>query len=369
MTRFALLLFRKQNMSISYPDLHADTASKHQEHVPYAQFVKYVPIVACESAPPQEQEETKKAAEMKQRHSTLCSLCKSPVKPHTLHCVLRCDHRAHLDCVNAGVARGDTKCEHCLEIDIAGLHSDITVDADRCMRILKEQSAKKFKTTDYDVVVSEHLLTEDDIQRMLGKKTVLPTSVIDIFWKKTEIDFEPRVEVYGESFIKAMRENNRSINDIMETMKYTIAHMWNAGLQTMDDLRAIGFDPAKHLRRPLRAVFPIHFMVERYNLDTKAFDTMTNEQIIDCDFDPNELVILGIDANFLTKRKFTAKQMAAAKSVTLDDWIGYAGFQVPHAIAMNMTAKEVEKNWKNEMQFGKRAHVFFIELHTKLGSV
>lgn len=355
-------------MSISYPDLFPDlSTTKHEQHVPYAAFVKEV--AACESAPLEDREETRKIEEMKQRHQLLCALCKSAVKPKTLYCVLRCEHRAHLDCVNAGIARGDTKCEHCLEINIAGLHSDISVDADRCMRILKEQSAKKFKTTDYDVVVSEHLLSEDDIQEMLGKKPALPTSVINLFWKKPEvIDCEPRAEIYGASFIKAMRENGRSINDIMETMKYTIAHVWNAGIQTIEDLRMIGFDPAKHLRRPLRAVFPIHFMVERYQLSTKDFDTMTNEQIMDCDFDPNELVILGIDANFLTKRKFTAKQMAAAKSVKLDDWIGYAGFQVPHAIAMGITAKEVEAAWKSEMRFGERAHVFFIDLHTKLSS-
>jgi hypothetical protein len=355
-------------MSIFYPDLHANTDEGPTIVGESSAIVGESSAIACESAPPQDQAAMDEEKEMKQRHASRCSLCPAVVKPKTLHCVLRCGHRAHLDCVNAGIARGDTKCEHCLEINIAGLQSDIDVDVDRCMRILKEQSAKKFNTIDYDVVVSEHTLSDDDIQQMLGKKTALPTNIINLFWKKTEFDLEPRTQLYGASFIKAMRENGRSISDIMATMKYTVAHVWNAGLQTMGDLRAIGFDPAKHLRRPLRAVFPIHFLVERYQLSTKDFDTMTNEQIIDCDFDANELVILGLNANFLTARKFTAKQMAAAKSVTLDEWIGCAGFQVPHALAMNITANEVQANWKSEMRFGKRAHAFFIDLHTKLGS-
>lgn len=340
---------------IVYPNLFADTESEPASP-------REPPR---ESAPPQESEQAAALARMDERHARLCALCRFAVKEKTLHCVLRCEHLAHYECVAAASKIGEIKCEHCLERNIAGLQSDINVDVDRCMRILKEESARKFKSGNYDAVVDEQVLGEEDIDLMLGKRQRISTSILDIFYKKNgEAEPEKRLPLYGAEFVDAMRENHRSIDDIFATLRYTIAHVWNAGVQTMDDLRKIGFDPVRHLTRKLRAVFPIHFLVERYQLGAKDFDTMTNEQFAACDFDRNEIAILGVDANFLTARKFGAAQLAQMKSMKLDDWIGYAGLHVSHAIAMGFRAADVKNLWPSEMKFNERAHVFYVDLHT-----
>jgi hypothetical protein len=386
-------------MSVTYPSL-------------YDVEPEAAPASASSGAPPCENEGALVA--MTLRHKQACAMCsvalsESGGRSKTL-CNMTCGHTAHMFCAqiviktkaldNVDRLGGVSFCNHCRELSIAGLaasaesvhESDPETTHEFCTAQLKRRHAEQYKTGDFDAVVATQQLQLSDIRTMLGETqsaqlmSRIASKVTNNSWTKwlgLEGDEEevwnaeappPPYDYskvpHGDEFIELMRTKRRTLDDIFETLRYTLAHIFNAGVQTMDQLRALGFAPARHLVPSMRPVMPVHFLVERYGF-TYAVDmktSMTNDELVQCNFSPYELPLIGLSVRELAERRFTAAQMAQMTQMRLGDWIRFAGLQVPHALAMHMTGEAVMRYWTKDLaQVDTPAYAFYVALCAATG--
>jgi hypothetical protein len=172
--------------------------------------------------------------------------------------------------------------------------------------------------------------------------------------------------LYGREFIEACAARNITITDILANGGH-IADLWHFGLQSMDDLRDIGFSSPAHF--VYRSVLPIHVLVNKfgasYEKDMK--EQMTNEQLAACGLRKYELPLLGLRADALVARNFTPEQLASFEHIKLADWIRYGGLHISHAIRMRMSGSFICRAWSAEMVPGSLAYKLYADVRTANG--
>lgn len=322
------------------------------------------------AAPVDERHGEKQA--MSAQHLSLCALCgRVLAAPYIESRVLFfCKHAAHAQCFisranekkmpNSGLIGGIFHCNHCIEISIKfGTQASEENDCqafDEAMQRLRHKHRQQFtRIKPFDVVISEPL-TEEMVYGMLGTRppgapTILGGlktrfgALVNRTEEQTIYNSVPIPQ--GDEFVAALRERKRNLNNILQTLQYQLGHVYNAGVVTMEQLYAIGFDSRAHLLPDMRAAIPLHELVERYGFTASAdLKSLNNEQLIACFASRDEIRLVKLRAAELVARKVTFEQlrgvgMTEKPHVSIEGWIEAAGIEMPHAISMGFTAQKL----------------------------
>ena len=318
------------------------------------------------------------------QYALSCAMCQKPfAEIMGATCVLACRHIAHLLCSQIMIHEknvrdinalgGLSHCNHCRSraVDLgqaAVAENDPEVTYEFCIERMRQLHSERYKTGDLDSL-SFAQLTMADIKTMLGESATTQTfnniaksvgggigkwfgaapAEPETVWSAVP-DYS--TVPHGDEFVKLMREKKRTIDDVFATLKYTLAHLFSAGVQTVEQLRELGFSPSRHLRSQLRAVFPLHLLVQKYGFsyDKDMRAQMTNDELAASGLEKYELPLIELKAHHLVERKLNADQLARFGNLTLDDWIRFSGLQLPHAVAMGITAEKFERYWPQVTQ-------------------
>jgi hypothetical protein len=364
-------------MSSLYPQLEPDAEPE-------------APVVIA-SAP-----EDRAYAATLQKFTLSCGLCELPLAG--LQTKVACGHEMHVQCLAETAHKksvalpsiaGVQFCSHCREAFAQGFDAasaptfDPQIGEAFCANQLRDEHTKTYPKLNLDAAF-QTTMTYDRMLMLLGEsrstfeslqkaassaKFLAPLLAYIGHGVDEEAEQQRQLDervLYGQEFIEACAKRNITINDILANHGH-IADLWNFGLQSMEDLRSIGFSAPTHFS--YRHVLPIHVLVNKfgasYEKDMK--EQMTNEQLLACGLRKYELPLLGLRADALVARNFTPQQLASFEHIRLADWIRYGGLQISHAIRMRMSGSFIYKAWPDEMVPGSLAYKLYADVRTANG--
>jgi hypothetical protein len=306
-----------------------------------------------------------------QTYAQMCGACGQAMrKEGLLDTVVACGHPMHVECITfaskteackLGAVFGAKHCLHCRDSIARGFdkandhHFDKQATPEFCLAQLKAAHRLTYPRLKLDESFGS-LLTHERTMQLLGEPVGPLKSASQMFGSlfafvgQAEADASPEQHgaLRGTEFIAECNRRGKTIADILSNGG-TIADVWNCGVQTMDELRKIGFSATTHFA--FRSVLPIHVLVEKfgasYERDMK--DHMTNEQLIACKLTRFDLPLLGLAADALVARNFTQEELAKFADIGLADWIRYGHLHMSHAIRMRMTGAFAWKTWRADM--------------------
>jgi len=381
-------------------------------------------VPSCVPGAPPADESTNALAEMEQTHATRCAMCRTefPASGHIALLKLSCGHQAHFRCAQLLLASRNTAavgvtidtlggmawCNHCRDRAMAtgAPIADTDPETSRrfCLERLKQMHADTYRDQDVDAIIDGGELRPDDVRTMLGESATsaalsgLATNVRngwralvsrtddETVWSAASDALNEvrgaegslsdaaarardRSVPYDEEFVAEMCARGRTLDDIFVTFKYSLPHIFLAGVQTIGQLRALGFDPRRHLTAPMRCTMPLFLLAERYGLTyAEHLRDLSNEQLIACAFHRYELPLIGLTASALVERRMTPALLARSK-LRLDDWIRFAGLQTPHAIAMGFAPDDLVRHWPRDLERADSpAYALYRDLCQHLGA-
>jgi hypothetical protein len=358
-------------MSISYPDLNPEPE-----------------VVAPAASAPVDHAYTAAI----QAYAQKCGACNNPIGVKgKLDTVLSCGHPMHVDCVtlissfakiSMAEISGMKHCAHCRDRVAQGFamayeeQFDAQTTPEFCLSQLKsahrttyprlnlDESFGNMLSRDYTLkLLGETCSTVEQLQRTAASSRFFG-SLLEYVGQAPAAEPEQSQQygaLRGSDFIAECSKRGKTITDIL-TNDGTIADVWNCGIQTMDELRKIGFSATIHFA--FRSVMPIHVLVEKYgaSYENDMKDHMTNEQLLACKLTKFDLPLLGLRADALVARRFTQEQLAEFKNIGLGDWIRYGHLHLSHAIRMRMTGAFMMETWRNELIPGTPAHKLYADV-------
>lgn len=338
--------------------------------------------------------------EMEDLHASTCALCQKPfdTSANVASARLSCGHPSHMLCVQLLLAvkpelksvsldriGGIGSCNHCsdraMATGVVGASNDTGTSWDVCLDEMKRLHKSKYPSQDVDAIL-ETELSKDDIRAMVGVSRV--GSAVDSLaenlrsgWRsfaargkdesvwsaagnavsevraastqaadKTDL----RDVLHGREFIDAMKKNGRTIDDVFETFKYTLPHLFLAGVQTMDELVELGFDARRHLKPAMRCAIPLFLLAERYSFDFKRhMSQLDPEEVAACGLHHFELPLINLTATDLVQGRFQTQHIKRM-GISLDKLVRFAGLQLPHAIALGLTPDVIVHNWAIDLR-------------------
>ena len=342
-----------------------------------------------ESAPPIDQpaEGAVAAAQSERghRHAATCSMCLHELQMHAamLRTTRACGHAICSRCVGTSAAltnekRPNPPCIHCVEIASDTLTAPVShwasaaqcvfpeAQHDACIAELKHLLGAVYPIwANYDQVLDEPL-TERNHAMMLGTDAlgkVIGTRVAEsvfgavaavrgVFSRPAEqtawsaLDevneqraAEPRNQLpTGDAFVAEMLRRKRTLDDVFSTMRLTCADVYKAGVDTIEQLRALGFDERKHFKGGDRSVVPILLLVDRFGYCApEHMRGLSNYELAACGLHKCEVRALGLTGAELVHRRATITDMSRY-TLSLGDWVRYGDLQLTQALAMGFNA-------------------------------
>ncbi len=343
-----------------------------------------------ESAPPIEQlpEGVIAAAhrERTQRHDATCAMCMLdlPTGEAVLRTTLKCNHAVCMKCAGTLMAlteerRPKPPCIHCREIkndtsmasasQWASAAHPVFPEAqhEACVSELKRLLSIAYPGiwSNYDEVL-DRPLQERDHATMLGADafgkvvgTQIANSVMGavasvrrVFSRPAEQtawsalddvneqrEAAPREQLpTGDAFVAEMLRRGRTLDTVFSTMRLTCADVYKAGVDTIEQLRKLGFDERRHFKGGDRSVVPILLLVDRFGYSAPDhMRNLSNYELAACGLQKCEVRILGLTAAELVRRGATITDMSRF-ALSLGDWVCYGDMQLTHALAMGFNA-------------------------------
>ena len=373
---------------LSYPILHEPSAPSAPE-TPFVASVDYADTVQSSSAPtaPVVEFLSEEEKDRRQRHAVFCAVCArdlSVAAPQQHFQVqLPCQHRVCTKCAKKFVAKTEpVNCVHCTEDDaVLAKNSGVSDPAseystsshtqrDACIAELKRLlSAHYVNWENYDEFVDSGELSDDEIYEMLGESSakqlvkhvankvggILSTiksvawrdrdqtvwSALDEAAEEREAALEREPAPRGSLFVEEMKRRKRKVDDVFATMKYTLAHLYVAGVRSVADLRALGFDERRHLRKNMRCVAPVLILTDRFGYTaSEHMRHLDNFELAACALHKCEVRAIDLTAAELVQRRATVRDLRRF-SLKLDDWIAYADLGLPQALALGFDARSM----------------------------
>lgn len=374
-------------MSSAYPDLHAsyvdsdsaDDTSNDADAPPPSAFASAPP---ADTGPPAI--DPRLHEDMMRRHSTLCAICVKPFATDNmvLRTTLGCNHTICTNCASRSMGiRKPVRigpCVHCAELRVA-MSSRHTIGSllapeslypeaqyRQCMDKLRQLLSDKYVIWRDYADFFERELTSDDISGMLGTDSVgrkvastitsylsnaktvvggvLSRDKDQTVWSAMD-DAHDTIAArqtqrlpHGDEFVALMRSRGRTLSDVFDTLRYTIGHVYLAGVNHMDQLRELGFNEANAFAGGDRSVAPLVVLVERFGYNApEHMSHMSPSQIAACHLHKCEVRAIGLTAAELVRRGATIDDIKKF-SLSLSDWVCYADMKVYHALAMGFNA-------------------------------
>lgn len=368
---------------ISYPSLHEASSDEADDCATEGQFpfgAQSPDLQKTSPTAPQEEFLSAEERDRRHRHATLCALCArdlsvaAPVAHFRVQ--LPCKHNVCTACAKKCVADPNAfACLHCTESEAAltvsrgvsdpagNYYPSSHTERDACISELKRLLAAHYVNWDnYENMLDSQELGDEDIYEMFGesgakkiakqvatKVSGLLTTIKSVAWREREqtvwsaldeaAEERARTEERepaprGSLFVEEMQRRQRTLDDVFATMKFTLAHVYMAGARSVEDLRALGFDERKHLRRNMRCVAPILILVDRFGYSApEHMRHLDNFELAACALHKCEVRALELTAAELVQRRATARDLRRF-ALKLDDWIAYADLGLPQALAL-----------------------------------
>lgn len=334
------------------------------------------------------------SAARERMYAQSCGVCKSTsvALPGFAYAVLSCQHRVHVTCLlgKHGLAQSENRiggasiCAHCYDIATRTggtlAQDDPDIDLDKCARELHQMHIQQ-SSVDTEAImragVSDEILRDITGERsassVLGVGRVLPSpqKIIGLFRSQADVSAAdddvdesavaaaaaaaapslPRGDALVE-YLNAKRPP-RTLDAILNTFRVNLAHLFVAGITTIDQLKAIGFDVRRHLNVDFRPVLPVYLLATAYDLsyDRHMRGVVTPAQIAQMHLSKREMRLLGVTVSKLIETRQCTKQTLLDIGMRPSHMIKYMQLEQAHLEVLHFTAADFERNelWKQDL--------------------
>lgn len=367
----------ENGQSISYPGLH-DTFP-----------VASVSSVESASAPIDPE-----YLRMQSVHEVMCGICKfsNVSTTGTAYVVLSCQHKVHMRCFTKTLSAekmddriGGTKiCQHCVELALRGgannAQNDPDLDFKECVKVMRSKHIVASGGIDTDRIMTNGLhngilyTIMGDKPPSTGSLWPNPAKIVSIFSSSVnageeednnEGDDEAISLPIGDELIAYLKAKGRTLDDILNTFKVNLAHLFVAGIRTVDQLKEIGFDAKKHLHNTYRPVMPVFLLADSFGLswDEHLKDVISPLELSTMKLTKRELHLLGVTATKLIETKQCNKQAILNFRIKPSELMKYLGMEFVHFKILGFTARDFDnEQWSRD----KKEHPHIAELVAEL---
>lgn len=342
---------------ITYPDLYDEVAATSSESPQDSVFAS-APEVDAETA------------RREKAYGLACGICKGEelAAPGLAYVVLSCQHKVHVTCLFAkkGIDKSENRiggaslCAHCYDIALRTGGSlddaDPDIDIDRCFRELYEMH-KRQSNIDTEKILSTGI-TDNVLYDIMGEKAAgftprLPSlsAISSLFQSQTDINEDlPECPVRlprGDDLVQYLNEKKppRKLDTILDTFKVNLANLYKAGITSMEQLQAIGFDVKRHLSVDFRPVLPVYVLTKYFDLsyDKHLNGVVSPSDIAAMRFSKREMRLLGITVSKLLETRQCTKKTLIDIGMRPSHMIKFMGLEFAHLQILNFAAADFEK--------------------------
>ena len=306
-----------------------------------------------------------------------CGICKSNtvVEPGLAYAVLLCQHKVHVTCLltKQGLEKSENRiggasmCVHCYDIALRTGGSldnnDPDIDIDKCARELHEMHIKQSNVDTEKIIragVTDEILYDIMGERPAGNGPRMPSlkAITGLFRSQADVseaDEEPSVSLpRGDALVQYLNEKKppRKLDKILDTFKVNLGHIYVAGITSMEQLEAIGFDVKRHLSVDFRPVLPIYMLAISYDMsyDKHLKNVVSPQEIAAMRLSKREMRLLGITVSKLLETRKCTKKTLLDIGMRPSHMIKFMGLEFAHLQILNFTANDFEENdvWRED---------------------
>jgi hypothetical protein len=353
---------------VSYPDLHMPV----EEALPVPQ--------ASASAPVDPELQRIQAVCEK-----TCASCKKEWFSQTgsAFVVLSCQHKMHVSCFSASLAKkkptdgvgGVKDCEHCVDAALrsgtSSSDNDPDLDLTACASEMYEKHRKQTSIDTEAImrggVTNEILFAIAGVSPPSLRKLPSMSSLYSLLTRKSEAaegneadalvdevaEFASRLP-RGDELVDYLNNQKppRTLNMILKTFKVNLAHFVTVGINSIDQLKRIGFDVREHLDPIYRPVMPVYLLAQTFGLsyDEHLANVVTPAELSDMRLMKRELRLLGVTVAKLIATKKWNKDALLKLHVAPSQMIKYLGLEFAHLKILGFQASDFDREplWQAE---------------------
>lgn len=342
-----------------------------EQRASYPDLYDFTPAPApAASAPTDNEWQTKEV-----QFSLLCGICKQDrvVDEGSAYVVLTCRHKAHIQCVvglpnikeRKNRVGGVGVCQHCLTQTLrTGVYSsnDPELDVTACLMKMNQLHIEK-SGIDGDAIMRIGI-TDEIAQHITGDypKTAPRwagvSKVMNLLRASENGDGDdddvpnelPPTLPRGDDLVKYLNSKKppRTIDNMFDTLKISLPHLFIAGIDSMEQLCALGFDYSRHLTVPYRPVLPPYMLVQgcEMSYDRHLSHELTPNQIAEMGFSKRELFLMGITIGKLILTGKCTKKTLFAFDLPPSSLIKFAGLELVHLKLLKITPADFDSHPK-----------------------
>jgi len=139
---------------------------------------------------------------------------------------------------------------------------------------------------------------------------------------------------------------------VFETTDVTIAELLAAGIQSLEQLRDLGFSEQLHLTRPYRKRLPVYMLVDKYGLSwDNGLKRVSPRSFRAFKLTAPELRLLDCDMQKFVMAGWKAKDVLAL-SISPSRLVRYLNMQLVHLNSLGLSIDVFVKNplWKKDFE-------------------
>ena len=332
---------------------------------------------------------------MQTAHETKCAVCRSqePVTTGAAYLVLSCQHKVHASCLAKIITMdkidnrlGGTKvCQHCVELalrsGVSNAQNDPDLDFKECVKKMREKHIVSSGGVDTEKIM-QHGLSDAILYTIMGEKPppsagamwLSPKGILSLFSNNVEDDGSaaqsedaPVSLPIGDELIAFLNSKNRTLDNILDTFKINAAHLFVAGIRSVEQLKKIGFDVKKHLQNGYRPVLPVYMLADSFELsyDEHLKGVVTPQELSTMKLTKRELRLLGVTMSKLIETNQCTKQIVFNFRIPPSDMMKYMGMEFVHFKILGFSARDFDGDeWKKD----KKLHPQIAELVAQLAT-
>jgi len=325
-------------MSVTYPFLQDDPA----------------PAPAVAAAPPAEPEYNLEPLR------THCAVCGRDVDTDKAHTVLECGHLMHFACTRALFVRskklpdsigGPRWCSTCGEVNAAtGQYAyDPSLGHERILGSLRAMHVKQFHR-DIENEIAQGSPSAELERKLLGRKslgsrfaTAVGSLAATVRRQDDEAAWTDEPEFDQSTIVARMEAAGRTLDVVFETTDADIADLHNAGVDSLDGLRRLGFSESLHLTEPYRKRLPVFALVTHYGLGWRHLKHLSPKAVRAFRLSAPELRLMDCDMQQLLLAKWDAKDVLHM-GVAPSKLVKYLNMQLVHLNTLGLSLDKFTKN-------------------------
>lgn len=294
----------------------------------------------------------------------VCVQCTSTVAQGSAKVVLSCGHQFHLHCAlpfcsamhRSQNALDDSKwCTACqqTEHDASGVRVDRDhLDAENVSQCLNNVQRR---LTGVDVLRDIEIL-EPSIaleQRLLGTTANLGSRFVR-YLSRSAVDESVEASPVPDTLSVRLKQGGETLDSIFTRChSVTIAHLHTAGIRTLDELRALGFSPDRHLSREYRTRLPVFVLASYYGLawENSGLRNADPRRVAKLGLRAPELWLLGATIADFIQAQWKAPHLFALR-IPPDQLIKYCDLNRAHINALGITLSAAKKHtlWRDALR-------------------